>query len=110
MQGSHTEASKNGDHCHAGPVSTNVSDAGHCAVSRLNAPNKKLRCPWYAVGLKPVASASEHAGIPQNQLGRVDEFEVFLAKSVGYRKTNFSLNASKINRLLLIRQHALGSI
>ena len=40
-------------------------------------------------------------------LGRVDEFEVFPTKSVGYRKTDFSLNASKINGLLLIRQHAL---
>ena len=40
-------------------------------------------------------------------LGRVDEFEVFPTKSVGYRKTYFSLNASKNNWLLLIRQHAL---
>ena len=42
------------------------------------------------------------------ELGRVDEFEVFPTKSVGYRKTYFSLNASKNNWLLLIRQHALG--
>jgi len=41
------------------------------------------------------------------RLGRVDEFEVFPTKSVGYRKTDFSLNASKINGLLLIRPHAL---
>jgi hypothetical protein len=44
------------------------------------------------------------------ELGRVDEFEVFPTKSVGYRKANFSLNASKINVLLLIRQHALVSV
>jgi len=43
-------------------------------------------------------------------LGRVDEFEVFPTKSVGYRKTDFSLNASKINGLLLIRQHALETL
>ena len=42
-----------------------------------------------------------------SDLGRVDEFEVFPTKSVGYRKTYFSLNASKNNWLLLIRQHAL---
>ena len=40
-------------------------------------------------------------------LGRVDEFEVFPTKSVGYRKTDFSRNGSNINDLLLIRQHAL---
>jgi|SRR5712691_8133227 len=44
------------------------------------------------------------------QLGRVDEFEIFPTKSVSYRKTDFSLNASKINGLLLIRQHALVTL
>ena len=29
-----------------------------------------------------------------SRLGRVDEFEVFPTKSVGYRKTYFSLNAT----------------
>jgi len=45
MQGSHTEASKNGYRCHPGPVSTNVSDVVHCAVSRL-ARRSRLRRSW----------------------------------------------------------------
>ena len=43
-------------------------------------------------------------------LERVDEFEVYPTKSVSCRKTGYSLNASKINSLLLIRQHALGQL
>ena len=59
----------------------------------------------------PGSSLPPNQGFPllkiNTGLGRVDEFEVFPTKSVGYRKTYFSLNASKNNWLLLIRQHAL---
>jgi len=40
-------------------------------------------------------------------LGRVDEFEVLPTKSTTYGKIGVSINSSKINGLVLIRQHAL---
>jgi hypothetical protein len=41
-------------------------------------------------------------------LGRVDEFEVLTTKSMTCGKIGFATNSSKINGLVLIRQHALG--
>jgi hypothetical protein len=40
-------------------------------------------------------------------LGRVDEFEVLTTKSMTCGKIGFATNSSKINGLVLIRQHAL---
>jgi hypothetical protein len=41
------------------------------------------------------------------KLGRVDEFEVLPTKSMDCGKIGFATNSSKINGLVLIRQHAL---
>jgi hypothetical protein len=43
------------------------------------------------------------------RLGRVDEFEVLPIKSMAYGKVCDPINSSKINGLVLIRQHALVS-
>jgi hypothetical protein len=48
--------------------------------------------------------------LPVGELGRVDEFEVLTTKSMTCGKIGFATNSSKINGLVLIRQHALKTL
>ncbi len=63
-------------------------------------------------GSIPLSSTKENQWLrqipPDLKLGRVDEFEVLTTKSMTCGKIGFATNSSKINGLVLIRQHALA--
>ena len=62
-------------------------------------------CLWLASrSIQPICKSVAAASLV---LGRVDEFEVLPTKSTTYGKIGVSINSSKINGLVLIRQHAL---
>src|SRR5882724_2832549 len=79
-----------------------------CAIhTRLTFPCHN--CSWTFVNCSclRLGEDTDTRSLQEHELGRVDEFELSLTKSVGCRENIVFCKASKINKLCVIRQHAL---